>query len=61
MQKQPKTVSIQSMTLYPTLDSLQEVIELANSKLPVITQNEMYSLLMTFQNTLLKELENKCK
>ena len=65
--KQPKTVCphytpVLPMSIYPTLGSLQEVIELANSKLPVIQQNEMYALLMTFQNTLLRELENhRCK
>ena len=63
----PKTVCphytpVLPMSIYPTLGSLQEVIELANSKLPVIQQNEMYALLMTFQNTLLRELENtQCK
>ena len=47
------------MSLFPTLGSVQEVVELANSKLPVIQQNEMYSLLMTFQNTLLKVIHDQ--
>jgi hypothetical protein len=41
-------------TIYPTMDSINEVIELASSKVPVTKRNEMYALLMTFQNTLLK-------
>lgn len=51
-------LSVVSMPLFPTLGSVQEVIELANSKIPVTHQNEMYSLLMTFQNTLLKEIND---
>ena len=43
--------------IYPTLGSTQEVIELAESKLPISSKNDLYSLLMTFQNTLLKALE----
>lgn len=60
----PKTVCphytpVLPMSIYPTLGSLQEVIELANSKLPVIQQNEMYSLLMIYQNTLLKVIDDQ--
>ena len=42
--------------LYPTLGSTQEVIDLCNSRIPITSRNELYSLLMTFQNTLLKEV-----
>jgi len=45
------------MSLYPTMNSLQEVVNLATSKIPVVHQNDMVSLLMTYQNTLLKQLE----
>jgi len=45
-----------TMSLFPTLGSLQEAVELAESKIPVINKNEMFSLLMTYHNTLLKEL-----
>lgn len=48
-----------SMSLYPTMESIQEVIALAESKLPITDSNEMYSLLMTFQNTLIKYLTTK--
>lgn len=51
-------LAVVPMPLFPTLGSMQEVIELANSKIPVTHQNEMYSLLMTFQNTLLKEIND---
>ena len=53
------TVSLKPvpMTLYPTMNSLQEVVNLATSRIPVVHQNEMVSILMTYQNTLLKQLE----
>lgn len=44
--------------LYPTLGSLQEVLDLANSKTPINQWNEVHSLLMTYHNTLLKELSH---
>ena len=45
------------MSLFPTMGSLQEVVELAESKMPITSRNELFSLLMIFQNTLLKELK----
>jgi hypothetical protein len=45
------------MSLYPTMNSLQEVVNLATSRIPVVHQNEMISILMVYQNTLLKQLE----
>ena len=47
------------MTVFPTLDSLDDVVTLAQSKAPVISKNEVYSLLMTYHNTLLKQLEDE--
>ena len=47
----------QKMDVFPTLGSINEVIELASSKVPLTKKNEMYALLMTFQNTLLKLME----
>ncbi len=41
------------MNVFPTLGSLQEVVDLANSKLPITNRNEMHSLLMIYHNTLL--------
>lgn len=44
------------MGLFPTLGSLQEVVDFSESKLPITDKNEMFSLLMTYHNTLLKQL-----
>lgn len=41
------------MGLFPTMGSLQEVVDLADSKLPITSRNEVISLLMTYHNTLL--------
>lgn len=51
------TVIITPQNIYPTLGSINEVFELADSKIPMMQRNEMFSLLMTFQNTLLNQLE----
>lgn len=45
------------MTLFPTMGSLQEVVDLAESKMPITSRNELVSLLMTYHNTILKELK----
>ena len=50
--------SAQPMNLFPTLGSTDEVVALANSKIPIGNKNEVYSLLMTYRNTLLKELQD---
>lgn len=42
------------MPLFPVMNSLQEVVQLGNSKLPIKTRNELLSVLMTYHNTLLK-------
>jgi len=42
------------MNLFPTMNSLNEVIEYADSTLPVASKNMMFVLLMTYHNTLLK-------
>ena len=46
------------MSLYPTLNSLEEVYELADSSLPILTKNTLRALLGTFQNTLLKQMSH---
>jgi len=48
--------------LYPTLDSLQAVIEQGSSQLPITTKNELVALLAIHTNTvldLIKQEENK--
>lgn len=52
-------VPIIPMTLYPTMNSIAEVVALADSKIPVVHRNEMFSILMTFQNTLLQQIKEK--
>ena len=47
------------MPLFPTFNTLQEVVDYAESRMPVIHRNEMISLLMILQNTLLKVLEEE--
>lgn len=42
------------MGVFPTMGSLQECVEYADSKLPITDKNELFSLLMTYHNTLLK-------
>lgn len=44
------------MSLFPTRDSLLEVIQQAESQAPV-TREEVFALLMTYHNTLLAQLE----
>jgi hypothetical protein len=45
------------MSLFPTLGSLQEVADLADSKLPITSKNELFSLLATYHNTLLNAVQ----
>ena len=41
------------MTLFPTLGSLQEVVDMATAQLPLANKNTVQSVLMTYHNTLL--------
>ena len=45
--------------IYPTLDSLPAVLALADSKIPIINKNDLYVLLMIFQNTLIQAIKEK--
>lgn len=47
------------MAVFPTLGTLQEVVDFAESKLPITNKNDITTLLMTYHNTLLKELQCK--
>ena len=47
------------MGLFPTLGSLQEVVDFADSKLPITSKNELCSLLMIYHNTLLKVVQEQ--
>lgn len=44
--------------LFPTMNNLDEVVALGNSKLPITCPNELQSLLFTYHNTLLKEIQD---
>lgn len=45
------------MALFPTMGSLQEVVDYADSQLPVMSKNDLCALLFTYHNTLLKVLQ----
>lgn len=49
------------MSLFPSMDSLDEVISLAESKLPITDKNELISLMMMYHNTLLNQINNERK
>lgn len=40
--------------VFPTMGSIQEVIDLAESRLPITDKNDMTALLASYHNTLLK-------
>lgn len=46
------------MGLFPTMDSLDEVVSLAETTYTQASGNEIKSLLMTYHNTMLKVLNN---
>lgn len=47
------------MALFPTLGTLQEVMDLADSKLPIMNKNELNSLMFVYHNTLLKVINDQ--
>lgn len=47
------------MELFPTMGSIQDVVDYAESKLPITDKNDMFSLLMTMQNTVLKTVRDQ--
>lgn len=55
------TLRAERMTLFPQMDSLDDVMNLAKTKVPSIERNELHALFMTFQNTLLKVLNEENK
>lgn len=42
------------MPLFPVMGSLQEVVDFSDTQMPITNKNELFSLLMTYHNTLLK-------
>lgn len=43
--------------VFPTMGSLQEVIDLAESRLPITNKNDLTAILATYHNTLLNALK----
>lgn len=52
-------ISPSKMPIYPTMDSLQAVVELAYSQFPGIPQNTVLGVLFIYHNTLLAQLEKE--
>ena len=46
------------MSLYPTMDSCPEAIAYIEQQAPLSTPNEIFSALMLYHNTLLKQLHD---
>lgn len=47
--------------IFPTLGSLQEVHDLAESRLPILNKNDVTTLLGTYHNSLLKVIADAQK
>lgn len=52
----PQPIPLAPMGVFPTLGSLQDVVELGESQLPITDKNELIALLASYHNTLLKQL-----
>lgn len=46
------------MNLFPTFNTLEEVIALAKSQLPIMDEQQIVTVLMTYHNTLLAYVRN---
>jgi len=47
------------MNLFPTMDSLNEVVAVAKLQLPIINEQSIVTLLMTYHNTLLATIRRE--
>lgn len=56
--KQQPPTRAGKMSIFPTLNSTHEVVELIESRLPITDKNELLSLLGIYHNTLLQEFNN---
>ena len=50
------TVRPEHMSLYPTMDTIPEAIAFIEQQAPLKTPNEIFSALMLYHNSLLKQL-----
>lgn len=46
------------MNIFPTLTTLEEVVALAKSQLPIMDEQQIVTVLMTYHNTLLAYVRN---
>lgn len=46
------------MNIFPTLTTLEEVVALAKSQLPIMDEQQLVTVLMTYHNTLLAYVRN---
>lgn len=51
------SVQPEHMSLYPTMDSITEAIAYIEAQVPISQPNQMFSLLMMYHNTLLKQIQ----
>lgn len=51
-------VRLEHMSLYPTMDSVTEAISFIEQQAPLNTPNEIFSALMLYHNSLLKQLSD---
>lgn len=47
------------MGLFPTMNTLDDVVALAESQLPITDPNKLRTLMFTYHNTLLKEIQRE--
>lgn len=45
------------MSLFPTMGSLDEVMEMAQAKLTTVDRNELHAIFMSYHNTLLAQIK----
>lgn len=53
-----RKIAPETMTLYPTMDSLVEAVAYIEAQCPVDAPNKLFPLLMMYHNTLIKELNS---
>lgn len=44
------------MPMYPTMDSVADAVKFIEAQVPLMQTNQVFSLLMMFQNTVLNQL-----
>jgi hypothetical protein len=53
------SIKPQHMSLFPTMGSLQEVVDYAKGQLPITNDNMLTTILMVYHNTILSELKKE--